>query len=298
MSSSNNNTTYKKTSFLAGINSEFINEFYADYLSDPSSLPESWKKFFDGLSDDEKLIFDDLKGPSWSPEKKLKRIKISKDETKEVGENIELDETIIEIATDKVDSEVPSTHEGKLIEKLFEIDDLVQVGQPFAIIEVDSDNSVEEISSKKTVSNDNTLKKEDIKIDDAIKKIKTVITNEGNRFYSPLVRSMASKENIDIKELENIPGTGKDGRVSKSDMITYLNNRTDTQINTETTDHVTKITSQKITEVKKEEPKRKPSTHIPNTGGTEIIEMDRMRKLISTHMTMSKSIFLDKQMDY
>jgi|TARA_B110000914_G_scaffold216734_1_gene222040 2-oxoglutarate dehydrogenase E1 component len=94
MSSSNNNTTYKKTSFLAGINSEFINEFYADYLSDPSSLPESWKKFFDGLSDDEKLIFDDLKGPSWSPEKKLKRIKISKDETKEVGEknvNIDLD---------------------------------------------------------------------------------------------------------------------------------------------------------------------------------------------------------------
>ena len=209
--------------------------------------------------------------------------------TKEVGENIELDETIIEIATDKVDSEVPSTHEGKLIEKLFEIDDLVQVGQPFAIIEVDSDNSVEEISSKKTVSNDNTIKKEDIKIDNAIKEIKTVITNEGNRFYSPLVRSMASKENIDIKELENIPGTGKDGRVSKSDMITYLNNRTDTQINTETTDHVTKITSQKITEVKKEEPKSKPSTHIPNTGGTEIIEMDRMRKLISTHMTMSKS---------
>ena len=209
--------------------------------------------------------------------------------TKEVGENIELDETIIEIATDKVDSEVPSTHEGKLIEKLFEIDDLVQVGQPFAIIEVDSDNSVEEISSKKTVSNDNTIKKENIKIDNTNKEIKAVITNEGNRFYSPLVRSMASKENIDIKELENIPGTGKDGRVSKSDMIDYLNNRSDTQINTETTDHVTKNTSQKITEVKKEEPKSKASTHIPNTGGTEIIEMDRMRKLISTHMTMSKS---------
>ena len=94
MSSSNNNTTYKKTSFLAGINSEFINEFYADYLSDPSSLPESWKKFFDGLSDDEKLIFDDLKGPSWSPEKKLKRTRITKDkikENEEKDENINLD---------------------------------------------------------------------------------------------------------------------------------------------------------------------------------------------------------------
>ena len=73
MSSSNNNTTYKKTSFLAGINSEFINEFYADYLSDPSSLPESWKKFFDGLSDSEKLIYNDIKGPSWSREKKIKK---------------------------------------------------------------------------------------------------------------------------------------------------------------------------------------------------------------------------------
>ena len=73
MSSSNNNTTYKKTSFLSGMNSEFINEFYADYLSDPKSLPESWKKFFDGLSDEEKLIFDDINGPSWSPEKKIKK---------------------------------------------------------------------------------------------------------------------------------------------------------------------------------------------------------------------------------
>ena len=72
--SSFKNTTYKKTSFLAGSNSEFINEFYADYISDPKSLPESWRKFFDGLSDDEKLIYDDLNGPSWSPEKKLKNL--------------------------------------------------------------------------------------------------------------------------------------------------------------------------------------------------------------------------------
>ncbi len=73
MSSSNNNTVYKKTSFLAGNNSEFIKEFYADYISDPNSLPESWRRFFEGLSDDEKLIYEDLKGPSWSPEKKIKK---------------------------------------------------------------------------------------------------------------------------------------------------------------------------------------------------------------------------------
>ena len=74
MSSSDSNITFKKTSFLSGINSEFINQFYSDYLTDPSSLPESWKRFFDGLSEDEKLILSDLNGPSWSPEKKIKRI--------------------------------------------------------------------------------------------------------------------------------------------------------------------------------------------------------------------------------
>ena len=78
MSSSDNNITYKKTSFLSGVNSEFINQFYSDYLLDPKSLPEGWKKFFDGLSEDEKLILKDLNGPSWSPEKKIKNLNILK----------------------------------------------------------------------------------------------------------------------------------------------------------------------------------------------------------------------------
>ena len=90
MSSSNNNTIYKKTSFLAGNNSEFINEFYADYISDPTSLPESWRKFFDGLSDDEKLIYDNLNGPSWSREKKIKtfskKVKENKDSFESTSE--------------------------------------------------------------------------------------------------------------------------------------------------------------------------------------------------------------------
>ena len=78
MSFSDNNTTYKKTSFLTGANSEFINEFYADYISDPNSLPDSWKNFFDGLSENEKLIYENIKGPSWSPEKKFENIKLRK----------------------------------------------------------------------------------------------------------------------------------------------------------------------------------------------------------------------------
>ncbi|MDC0477039.1 2-oxoglutarate dehydrogenase E1 component, partial [Pelagibacteraceae bacterium] len=94
MSSSDKNITYKKTSFLEGTNSEFINEFYADYISDSSSLPESWRKFFDGLSDSQKLVYDDIKGPSWSPEKKLEKLKLSKDtkiENTDKSEEINLD---------------------------------------------------------------------------------------------------------------------------------------------------------------------------------------------------------------
>ena len=87
MSSSNNNTIYKKTSFLAGNNSEFINEFYADYISDPNSLPESWRKFFDGLSDDEILIYDNLNGPSWSREKKIRKSSPVLKENKLFAEN-------------------------------------------------------------------------------------------------------------------------------------------------------------------------------------------------------------------
>ncbi len=77
MSSSDNNITFKKTSFLSGVNAEFINQFYSDYLSDPKSLPEGWKNFFDGLSEDEKLILGDINGPSWSPEKKITKLNIS-----------------------------------------------------------------------------------------------------------------------------------------------------------------------------------------------------------------------------
>ena len=92
MSSSKNNTIYKKTSFLAGNNSEFIKEFYADYISDPNSLPESWRNFFEGLSDDEKLVYNDLNGPSWSPEKKIKKNTLFKEKSnnEEISSDINL----------------------------------------------------------------------------------------------------------------------------------------------------------------------------------------------------------------
>jgi len=99
MSASKNNITYKKTSFLVGSNSEFINEFYADYLSDPKSLPESWRKFFDGLSDEQKLIYDDLKGPSWAPLKKNKKISLKLEKNKEIKKEQESSLDTVNLAT-------------------------------------------------------------------------------------------------------------------------------------------------------------------------------------------------------
>ena len=104
MSSSNKNINLKKTSFLSGINSEFINEFYSDYLTDPKSIPEGWRKFFNGLSEDEKLVLRDLKGPSWSPEKKIKNIRnLIQDTEKKEGENINVNfESVKEASKDSV----------------------------------------------------------------------------------------------------------------------------------------------------------------------------------------------------
>ena len=99
MSSSNNNNTYKKTSFLVGNNLEFINEFYSDYLSDPKSLPDSWRLFFDGLSDDQKLVYDNLRGPSWSPEKNTKKISNIKIKEKSETDSLNLESKDIKQAT-------------------------------------------------------------------------------------------------------------------------------------------------------------------------------------------------------
>ena len=201
--------------------------------------------------------------------------------SKNVGDMIEMDETIVEIATDKVDSEVPSTHEGKLVEMLFEADDVVQVGEPFAILETEDGEDTP--ATTETPTPVATPVKTETPVATATETTTNIITNTGDRFYSPLVRSMASEEGIEMTELETIPGTGKDGRVTKSDMISYLKTRGSAAAATPAK-----------TETKKEDLAPKVTTshtpvNITNTGGTEIVEMDRMRKLISAHMTMSKS---------
>ena len=204
--------------------------------------------------------------------------------SKNIGDMIELDETIIEIATDKVDSEVPSTHEGKLVEMLFKTDDVVQVGEPFAIIETKGGNDTPALSKAEGENDTPTANKaatETVTVETSkeeptqpIEATNNIVKNTGNRFYSPLVRNMASKEGIKMSELETIEGTGKDQRVTKSDMLAYLKTRGSAPAATP---------PPKAAKVPTDTP-----VNIPNTGDTEIIEMDRMRKLISAHMTMSK----------
>ena len=206
--------------------------------------------------------------------------------SKKIGDMVELDETIIEIATDKVDSEVPSTHQGKLVEMLFGADDVVKVGEPFAIIETEAgENDITAV----TKPTDLTFVSNPIEefVTKAVETTTKPTSNSGDRFYSPLVRSMASQEKIALAELDTIPGTGKDDRVTKSDMLVYLQNR----------GSAPKITVEKAPEVIATQTEQKAAqiattsqnrVNIPNTGDTEIVEMDRMRKLISAHMTMSK----------
>ena len=201
--------------------------------------------------------------------------------SKNIGDMVELDETIVEIATDKVDSEVPSTHEGKLVEMLHEADDVVQVGEPFAILETEGSDDTPDVNDATPAPTVTKVVEE--AVTKAVEATTTTITNTGERFYSPLVRSMASEEGIEMTELESIPGSGKEGRVTKSDMVSYLKTRGSAP-----------ATAPVKTETKKTTPAPKAAVpahtpvNVPNTGGTEIVEMDRMRKLISAHMTMSK----------
>jgi len=213
--------------------------------------------------------------------------------SKKVGDLVEIDETIIEIATDKVDSEVPSTHEGKLVEMLFNVDDIVNVGQAFAILETthesDSDSQVEADEVKENIAVEETsqsIEQSVEKIVDEVNETKSV-HRSSDRFYSPLVKNIAKKENISKPELDSIIGSGKEGRVTKSDILSFVENKSKTPDEETTIEQI----KDKQPKIKDENVKQNEHQQVPihNTGDIEIIEMDRMRKLISSHMTMSKA---------
>lgn len=199
---------------------------------------------------------------------------------KAVGDTVEAEEPVIEIATDKVDSEIPAPEAGVITKLLFQEDDVVKVGEAIAIISTEGEAAAP--SSQETAAPKAAVQEEVVKqaIPAENKVEETAIPKNGSsgKFFSPLVRSIAQKENISTAELETIPGTGLNERVTKDDLIEYL-------------------------EKGRKSPEKAPATSSGNgaapsqpkpqqvqslDNGDEIIQMDRMRKMISEHMTKSK----------
>lgn len=199
---------------------------------------------------------------------------------KKDGDRVAEDDAIVEIATDKVDSEIPSPVEGKITKLHFAEGDVVPVGAVIAIIDMDGNGSGE--TTEKEMAQKPAEKEEvqESKMPGVVKTEDTATESfESDKFYSPLVRNIAKKENISLKELESLKGRGKDGRVTKTDILDYIESKR--------TGKTTKA----------EEPAAAESTvKIPTTSavaatpGDEIIEMDRMRRLIADHMVMSKHV--------
>lgn len=226
---------------------------------------------------------------------------------KEVGDTIELDEAVFEIATDKVDSEVPSEVEGVLLEKLFSEDDVIKVGQTVAIIqteggeestatpEKEAETAVEEEVEEAVQE---IVKTVEIAKETAAPATKPVTASSSSRFYSPLVRNIAQKEGVSMTELDAIIGSGKEGRVTKNDIMAYLNNGRSQTVKESTPEPAPVPVQQQpmapppepIAEVVPP-PAPKIQPQAPPTLGAkdEIIPMTRMGKLIAQHMAHSIS---------
>ena len=198
---------------------------------------------------------------------------------KNVGDKVDIDEPIVEIATDKVDSDVPSEYKGVLVKRNFEVDQIIKVGEVIAEIETDDidDGKLEDNKPKDKVDNS---KKETIEVKEIEENIDKTIksleipqkdqkeSSKKKRFYSPLVKSIAKKENISNEQLDSIKGSGKEGRVTKADILNYLKGGDNTSV-----DLKSNIEGSDINEL-----------------GDQIIEMDRMSKIIFDHMSESKKI--------
>ena len=189
--------------------------------------------------------------------------------TKNIGDVVDIDDTLVEIATDKVDTDVPSPVKGKVIDILFKENDVVPVGQTIAIIATEPDADEKTYIPKDILTNDSSVNHTVSHSPDfqTPPVISTVSTAKSNRFYSPLVKNMALKENISYEQLDAIQGTGMQGRVTKNDLLDYLESRKNVGLGKS----------------------KAPEKIVARTSGeNEIIEMDRMRKLIADHMIMSK----------
>jgi 2-oxoglutarate dehydrogenase E2 component (dihydrolipoamide succinyltransferase) len=202
---------------------------------------------------------------------------------KQVGDKIEVDEVVLEVATDKVDSELPSEVSGILVEQLFAKDAMVQVGQTIAIIETESPPAPEGgVQSDVNQDISESLKIIESSITNATDIVYTPPSGAGGlseKFFSPLVKNIAKEEGISLEQLENILGSGKDGRVTKEDVLNYIKTR----------EAVAPIEVEVPKSIAPPHPIAHHSQPITTSlnGGDEIIEMDRMRKLIAGYMMTS-----------
>lgn len=203
---------------------------------------------------------------------------------KNEGDAIEVDEAVLEIATDKVDSEVPSMEAGTLSKKLYNEGDVVKVGEPIAIINTAGEQTTPKIETIEEPAPAVEAIEKTIEIAHEVVASEPIIKNgSNNKFYSPLVMNIAKTEGISAAQLETISGTGQDGRVTKKDILAFIENDQNTS-----TDHAQLET---FTSPNPSTPKPTPSAEIKDISlqpGDELIEMDRMRKLIADHMVMSK----------
>ena len=205
---------------------------------------------------------------------------------KEVGDTIELDEAVVEIATDKVDSEVPSEVEGTLVEILYQQDDVVAVGETIAIIEIEAEGSEDEQADIAVSDEESQIEAVEKTIEKAAEVVSTPISknSDSGKFYSPLVRNIAKTEGVSMEQLETISGSGKDGRVTKEDILLYLENGIPVPKPAAIKEVAEKVSKPAQKAAQKEVQKVTP---ISVNGEDEIIEMSRMGKLISKHMVNS-----------
>ncbi|MFM9988790.1 dihydrolipoamide acetyltransferase family protein [Flavobacterium sp.] len=198
---------------------------------------------------------------------------------KQVGDKIEMDEAVLEIATDKVDSEVPSEVSGILVEQLFNKDDLVQVGQTIAIIETEG-GDVAVVKQEATP----VAVAEVAKTVEAAKDSVAAPANfsDSEKFFSPLVKNIAKEEGVSVAELESIKGSGKDGRITKEDILNYIKNR-----GNQPAVAPIAIGTAPVVATQNVAPVAQKAAPVSVNGGDEIVEMDRMRKLISGYMVAS-----------
>lgn len=214
---------------------------------------------------------------------------------KNEGDRVEADEMVLEIATDKVDSEVPSPVAGVLVKKLFQEGEVVQVGKAIAQLSTDASESsfVSPVEAKTEVAENPSQATVSVAsaAPIAAESVRIPTTSASGKFYSPLVRTIAREENISLQELESLKGSGRDGRVNKNDILNYVANRSRQTVAAPLPENKPAIII--------EPPKQTPTAAVASEpvvpavsvgGNDEIIEMDRMRKLIAEHMVMSKRV--------